>query len=372
MRARGSKTKAATLFTSKPFELRLYPASWFYNAGVLGFLQLLQALGQDPRQYFQSDGTILLPIDPQRRWIAGMHYSRLRRAWFIMLLQLQRGYTEELAKRNYANWIRNKKLFYKKDGSTSGKLFTNQDYYPNLSIKALDGRIEAFFTETHGGVHCTFCHRSADKGEEYYQNFGKLLAASGSTFPNAYWDNEPKDFVCPACVFLLMCHHLALIKLPNRTHLFINAPSFALMYQLNLYAHQVYQSRPDARELLATSLLRYSMGLTRQLASWHLMNIEIVLASSSGVDYFVLPYETALLLSEPKIASLLDQIEHGYPELGILNYLLDRKYNKILERGEELLRKTVSGGTSRDRSFADKVFYLYSLIQDLKTSIAYG
>ncbi len=249
-----------------------------------------------------------------KRRIAGIHYSRLRRVWFITFLQLQRGYTVDLSKRNYANWIRNKKEFYIKDGATSKALFTNRDYYPNLTVKTLDERMETFFTQPSGALHCTFCHQSSDKGEVYYQNFGNLLAASGSTFPNAYWDNEPKNFVCPACIFLLMCHHLALIELQNRMQLFINAPSFSVMYQLNTYARQVYQFYADAREVLATSLMRYSMSLSRQLSSWSLMNIEIVLRNKaeSKVDYFVLPYETALLLSEPKVASLLDQIERGY------------------------------------------------------------
>ncbi len=51
MSARRSKAKAVNSpLVSEPFQVRLYPASWFYNAGVLGFLQLLEELGQDPQQ----------------------------------------------------------------------------------------------------------------------------------------------------------------------------------------------------------------------------------------------------------------------------------------------------------------------------------
>jgi len=39
-------------------EIILYPGNWLYNAGVVGFLRVLEATGRDVRNLLYSDGTV--------------------------------------------------------------------------------------------------------------------------------------------------------------------------------------------------------------------------------------------------------------------------------------------------------------------------
>ena len=117
------------------------------------------------------------------------------------------------------------------------------------------------------------------------------------------------------------------------------------------------------------------------------MNIEVVSKYNDVIEFFSLPYEVIGILSDSRIASLLRQIG----EFKVLNYVLDGRFDKILEYGERIFRislKEKMNKSERDfineflklqknrekenlRMLSQNLFKLYALIMDkLKKEVA--
>ncbi|NPA79729.1 MAG: hypothetical protein GXO29_01580, partial [Thermotogae bacterium] len=41
--------------------IKLYPSSWLYNAGVIGFLRVMEECGEDVKGWLKDDGTVEVP-----------------------------------------------------------------------------------------------------------------------------------------------------------------------------------------------------------------------------------------------------------------------------------------------------------------------
>ena len=120
-----------------------------------------------------------------------------------------------------------------------------------------------------------------------------------------------------------------------------------------------------------------------------MMNIEVVnryktiidkTTKIDKIDFFSLPYEIVLLLSDNEVASLLDDVG----EFSILNLVLDGNFRRILELAERIfkiaLKPEKERGTQEKNfiddkvrlkknkenliSFSQKLFKLYALIEE--------
>jgi CRISPR-associated protein Cst1 len=165
----------------------------------------------------------------------------------------------------------------------------------------------------------------------------KILGPSDK-FPNAYWNLNDKFQICHLCTFILIHHHLAFTKLSDGSEIFINAPSFKIMYEMNRLVKEIFGKEEtqgiQKREILAMSVIEYSRRLNASLGMWNQMNLEIIVKSREGIDTFSLPYQTVNLISDRKIASLLSQIG----EFSILNTVLNNEEHKLIDIGHKLIR----------------------------------
>ena len=245
---------------------------------------------------------------------------------------------------------------------------------------------------------CSFCGKILDEDEikgDFHKHtltseHNKLLGASRSKdkgMPNSFWNLKSGNTICSTCSFMILHYFIALIPVEGNSQIFINAPSFKLMWHLNNYARKSYGKAKTIKEIFGISLIELSIRQQLQLGRWERMNIEVVSKYNDVIEFFSLPYEVIGILSDSRIASLLRQIG----EFKVLNYVLDGRFDKILEYGERIFRislKEKMNKSERDfineflklqknrekenlRMLSQNLFKLYALIMDkLKKEVA--
>ena len=335
-------------------KITLCPSNWLYNAGVVGFLRVLEKLGKTVEEFLKNNGSVeiikndnLIPEDIFRLWDE--------------MTKGKKGYNWGGQKGYYANQT---------EGSIKKKIENLIKGYSAKSKKAIK-------------MGCFFCGKiisiTKSKASYYTQAYGNILISSEKTFRNSYWNFNSKDFVCPQCEFIIMCHHLALTELSDGSEIFINAPSFKLMWYLNKYS-SIYKAEgiKHLKEILGMRLIEMASKFYIQLGRWEKMNIEIVSKYGNKIDFFSLPAEIVNLLTKKEIACLLIQIG----EFKILNMVLDGKFKDILSFAEKIMRIALKKSDKRTKNekdfiedikldrnkqnlteFSQKLFKLYALIE---------
>ncbi len=345
-------------------EIVLYPGNWLYNAGVVGLLRVLEELGEKLENYLKNDGCIDISVSQSS--------DKIFNKWNAL--------TEDRLKQSYKG---------KKGG-------TKSYYYANQTENSIKEKIDDFISppKSRRGKKrvCVFCSknevaRSKDI-KPLTQAYSKVLIGAVDNF---YWNSIPNDYICSRCKFIIMCHHIAFTKLSNDSEIFINAPSFEVMWYLNKYAREAYgrEKIKATKEILGISLIEAVLKLHIQLGKWTMMNIEVVnkyktiideKTKIDKVDFFSLPYEIVLLLSDNKIASLLDDVG----EFSVLNLVLDGNFRRILELAERIFKIALKPEKERGTQeknfmndkvrlkknkenlilFSQKLFKLYALIEE--------
>ena len=343
--------------------ITLYPSNWLYNAGVIGLLNIFDALNEDVSKFFDDkyNGAIQLTISKSK--------DEIFSTWVELSPKSNKG----------------RSIVY----GYKGALYANQ------TEKSIKNRIKNLVTPSISksgskDVYvCGFCNSKFSSNQKdlsvLNQGFGNILSASEKTFPNMFWNNEPKYFICKKCEFIITCHHLGLTKLSDNSEIFINAPSFKVMFELNKIVKEIYGSSNSEearskREILATSVIEYSRKLQSTIGLWSGMNIEIITKSKQGIDFFSLPYDTIKIISDRKIASALSDLG----EIRILNNILDKNYSQLIDISYKLIRIGLKDYKDRSKNendivhdllfrdinrkniskAANKILMLYSLIEE--------
>jgi len=348
--------------------LQLYPSSWLYNAGVIGFLRILEPIDKKSVEEFinnKTENTISIPPNSEDMLLNKWKELSIepKKNTTVTSQENEQGISEGLAEsqedtslatQEDEKGVSGDRPKSKKD--TSSLYGWQGAYYANQTSDSIKNKIALLTrketsenknkTKTRKSLpeySCIFCTNKVKVGKTnatfLNQSFGKLLLGSEKTFGNMYWNHVAHDFVCEKCEFIIMCHHLAFTKLSDKSEIFINAPSFQIMYYLNNFTQEIFGSSPiqDARskrEILAMSVIEYAAKIQANLASWVGMNIEIISRHGDKIEFFSLPYEVTKLLADRRIAAILSQIG----EYSILNLVLDQDFSSLMEMGYRLLR----------------------------------
>ncbi|MEJ5342935.1 MAG: hypothetical protein WHT09_15370 [Thermogutta sp.] len=255
-----------------------------------------------------------------------------------------------------------------------GYLFSQGGFYQNLYNPNWFGDLKKFiefFTSakvfnsiSSSTSVCGFCSQSKFKVEPVDATRMSFLFPVFSKFPNAYWQNNETlaTQICSLCKFIIVHHHLALTRLSDGSEIFINAPSFQVMWYLNKFAREVLgpassEEMRSKRNILAMSVIEYATKIQATLGVWTGMNIEVVSKRGGEIEFFSLPYEVIQLLADRRIASLLSQIG----EFSVLNLVLAQDFSRLLELGYRLLRiglKTVGEWGKSERDFVNQTLRL--------------
>ncbi len=354
-------------------DITLYPSNWLYNAGVIGFLysiELMEGLNLNDFLYFNNDGTLKIKkeifnnLNAHKRYLSDNPKERI--ASIVGKSSQYPNYLQKSWKNNFPYFIKSLSTIEEDESSAACNLCYRHFKLPETEIEKL-------IREYNLG---TFLNGI----KKFDMRHNSVLGASLGEFPNTFWNNNQSLNICPLCAFLIIHHHCALIELKNNLEIFINAPSFKVMWYLNNYVKEIYGKSkiPKIKELLGISLIEMALKLNIQLGRWTMMNIEVISKNGKKIDFFNLPYETVLLLSDRNIASLLADIA----ELNVLNMVLNSEYKEILEVAERIFKISLKKEKTKQEkefinsnikldenknnliSYSQKLFKLYGLIEE--------
>lgn len=196
-----------------------------------------------------------------------------------------------------------------------------------------------------------------------------LLGSSLKESPNIHWSLNYSMKLCHLCSYFIIHHHIAFTPLSDGSEIFIDAPSFRIMYYLNKFAREIFgtissDELRNKRNILAMSIIEYATRIQTTLGIWTGMNIEVISRRGGKIEFFSLPYEVIQLLSDRRIAELLSRIG----EFTILNYVLNQDFSRFIEIGYRLLRiglKPFNERGESEKEFVNQLFRLGKNRQDL-------
>ncbi len=273
---------------SKENVITLYPSSWLYNAGVIGFLKVLEAGGENVESFLKDDGSV--EIEKHRAChliakrkivsvnidnaVSNFDISELAYHYFDVSFQ---HLVEDQSSNTDMEKI--KKVWGKLFNTYYRGFFNANTRYLYQSSKRSKPLIEQFsdFVDnmlnlSNTGIRCDFCLTSNynfNYKNKFTSEHHKILGASENEVPNSFWflKKDTNQNICDFCSYILIHHHLSLTKLQDNSEIFINAPSFKLMWYLNKYAETLYGKlkAKEIKEILGMSLIEIAIKLNIQL-----------------------------------------------------------------------------------------------------------
>lgn len=317
-------------------EIVLYPSNWLYNAAIIGFLYSLEEIERENNvedRMLSQNGELHIPIPFfSKLQVKDRYFGDKKVASIVGKNTLYRNYVQPDQKdlfNRFVNLLDSMTPSNQCGVCGSGWSLQNDDI---SKLNQLDPGKAKFI----------------DRVKTFNIVHNSLIGPSSNEFPNAFWNFKQSSSLCHLCSFLLIHHHLAFISLSDKSEIFINAPSFKVMYELNKFARQAFGSSSieqarEKREILAMSLMEYATKIKATLGIWAAMNIEVISKYKKKVgpndykteiEFFTLPYESIRILSDREIASVISSIG----EFRTLNLVLSQNYSKIIEDANRLLR----------------------------------
>jgi CRISPR-associated protein Cst1 len=413
--------------------MTLYPSNWLYNAGVVGLLDVQENAKDKVGESLPVDGSYHLSMD----YFDGIEIGSQKLSKAIVYLTNRLVSDSELKEWLYENQeetqrqkrkrkkqdaepkqskLAKYKKFEKELGEfgyrfirAGNKLFASKTPYQNLvqlsewqsyEFPKLVQEIPTLMGKA-GSQKCDLCRENPilinDQQSKLEIRLIRLqsthlkgLGPSFGEFPNGFWNMNQSLKICHLCSFLIIHHHLAFTRTADGSEIFINAPSFKVMFEINKLAKKLYgaissQEAKGKREVLAMSVIEYATRMRATLGIWTGMNLEIVSRKGGEIEFFSLPSDVVQLISDRDIAGELSQIG----EFKILNLVLKQEYSKLPELGYRLLRESLSERRNEKfindwlylwgnkgfnlRRTAEKILRLYALIeQKQQRSASYG
>jgi len=377
--------------------ITLYPSNWLYNAGVIGLLFVTEHAREPVEEKLNDNGSYSLPED----YFAAIQVNAKRLSKAIVNLvnamvgddELKEWLTDSNWKK-YGQFGKDLGEFGFRFVRAGNKLFASKTPYQNLvqlsewqsyEYSNLVQRIPELLEQNiQKNDLCQLCGYNPvvlfNPQSKLEQRLTKLqsthlkhLGPSLGEFPNGFWCLNQSLGICFLCSFLMIHHHLAFTRLSDGSEIFINAPSFKVMYYLNKFAREIFgassaQEARGKREILAMSIIEYATKIQTTLGVWTGMNVEVVTRRGDEIEFFSLPYEVIQIISDRRIASLVSQIG----EFAVLNLVLAQDFARLMEMGYRLLRiglKTKGERGKSEKAFINQTLHL-NKNQDNPASVA--
>lgn len=312
-------------------KITLYPSNWLYNAGVIGFLRVITyGKGENVVEgCLSDDGTV----------------------------KIERGILKES--------IDFYKEYNKNKGEKELPLVGKNKRYPNYLQKGEESAFEDYSKNLsnikRGGTACGLCsqnflidfsqlnEKTRKIAERIVSNLqvihNSLMGPSKGEFPNAFWNFNSSIPICPLCAYLIIHHHIPFENTRTQDgQIFINAPSFKVMWYLNKFAEQLLSKNKSyqAREILGIGFMELAQKVFVTLGAWSMMNIEMIIKRGTEIEYYSLPYEISRVLLQKEIASLISATKEPL----ILETVLNGNFSHLLILSHKVLRYAVTGSNA--------------------------
>lgn len=321
-------------------ELILFPTNWLYNSSVVGFLNVISQYyisekkensnlelveisrnygEQIEKDWIKEDGTIIINKEI---------FNEYRDTGRSVALQLYYEYYNNsppiIGNSFYKNFVnpstREKDLKCLNQLSTSLKNMSCSDDICSTCM-------ESYSIETNDAVMKEFI----DKRSSYNMMNNSDMAPSPS-FPNSFWNLKDSIKLCPLCIYLSLHSKASSYKSFSKEEIFINAPSFKLMWFLNKFN----KSFSEPKQALSMSIIEFSQKVQMNFGKWSGNNIEIIKNSyNDGISYYSLPVNTIKLLMDKGISSLITSSR----EPVILDIVLNNDFERLLKINHKILSK---------------------------------
>ncbi len=306
--------------------LTLYPSNWLYNAGVIGLMHVFQSANMDVERWFQDDGSVTIDKGMfERINVDELYFSENKVSSIIGNAPIYRNYLQSGWKPAFKYFVNNLKSL----GIVDDCGICSKGFY--LYDRLIDS--------------CQENHKENLK--KFLQGIRMLdvrlnnFLAPSKKFPNTFWNCSSSLKVCDLCGYILIHHHIALPNLSDNSEIFINAPSFKIMWYLNKFAEQILSRNKNyqIREILGISFIEFAQKVAITLGAWSMMNIEIVIKRGNGIEYYSLPFEISRVLLQKEIASLISATKEPL----VLETILNGKFSNLLTLSHKVLRYLVTG-----------------------------
>lgn len=355
--------------------IKLYPSNWLYNAGVVGFLKVIDNNEniEIAKNWLTNDGTVTIPREifgPTKIKDQDLPKCIIK---LIEYLVVNIDIDEWLNKKDKQGKTYREKYkdFSEKMGDfgykyilAGNKLFASKTPYQNL-VQLNEWQSFEFinivsslgtYREKQSDLTCGLCSSNSAKKPDsnsklekrlfiFQEPHMRILAPSTGEFPNAFWNLNTSITICPLCAYLIIHHH---IPFENSTtqdgQIFINAPSFRVMWYLNKFAEQILSKNKSyqLREILGISFMELAQKVFITLGAWSIMNIEMIIKRGTEIEYYSLPYEISRVLLNKEIASLIKETK----EPVVLQTVLDGNFDYLLTLSHRALRYSVTGSNA--------------------------
>jgi len=187
------------------------------------------------------------------------------------------------------------------------------------------------------------------------------LGAAITKVPNSFWNLNFSTPICHLCSYLIIFNHLAFIK-TSEGEIFINAPHFKLIWDLNSFAENILTKSKEygIRKILGSSLLQWAIKRRTLLGAWTMMNIEVIVKKGDTIDYFDLPPDITKILLDYEIANLIERIN----EEKIFDLILRGKFSEIEKANYFVLKAILKLKKKEEISDNDPITKYFTNYQD--------
>lgn len=367
-------------------DVTIYPSSWYYNACVQGFLEVLAwGLGENGEQFIedhilQEDGKAIIPGDLMETVFSteavpvpkGYEFRpvpddvpQLKRiAWWWV----EKGYKAGFIRKDDRGKVLNS---HEKVETVIRSLFHKSANYPNLAQLVWDTErkitfLNEWFAFELGHdtfMNCCFCgcKSSCDESESVYNQFftrslSIQLGNGPSVFPNLFWDGKPNLLICKQCRSYFLCFHFI-----YRNNFFINSDSLQINWYMNSFLNRKLKQGQGWRQQTFINAINLDSQLRRAIGSWGLQNLEILIFQSGRIDYYPISIGIAKLLLIPRISSLIGKISNPF----IWDIVLKERFDYLPIVIYKSLRVYLTGKTTEN----DKEIINYSNPNDIKAIV---
>jgi len=411
-------------------KLRLIPSNWFYNLSVYGFLRVLKEYCEveNLNEFFKDDGSVEIPIQKinlfeetdeiesgiksVRLWncIVEAYLDYLYHLNFIKLKfgKLSKKQLEKIQRELSSLKVLKTKNFSEKHKKIRGKLFSKSGFFQNFinpSQFKLNLEPLLFLTfkdfliwskQNIASFKCQFCANYPLLDEYLTQtkiqnkplkkilegliflNYRQLpiLGPSETAFPNSFWNLQSSVPLCLVCNILFLFYPLGLTRINETQEIFINAPSFKLIWLLNQHIEKLHSIKgyKDVKTLIGSGFIDLAVDLNIKLGTWQKLSTEVLILEGKNLYFYEIPSTVLKLLEDKKIASFLKElnslkllhefINGNFKIFEILTYRILRNPDKVSE--DEFI-KYFFNKISNPSWLASRLSKLYALInQHLK------
>lgn len=353
--------------------IELYPSNWLYNASVIGFLETISDIEQYDVEKWFEDNIVSLPRDIFKDLKINDRYFNGNKSNNVSSIvgqsSLYRNYlnpSRSQDKLGFVDFVKELSQVVEHGQNFCGICSRNFALLPE-NIKGLNKKWTEY-SQSKPKKKETVKSKGTKKVKEskpeendfdiFFSNLQKynvahnnLIAPSTGEFPNAFWNLNDSISICPLCAYLIIHHHIPFKNARTQDgQIFINAPSFKVMWHLNKFAEQMLSKNKSyqVREILGISFMELAQKVIVTLGAWSMMNIEMIIKKYNRdkkreeIEYYSLPFEISRVLLQKEIASLISATKEPL----VLETTLNGSFDYLLTLSHKVLRYSVTGSNA--------------------------